>query len=60
MGIIEIINVPLLLGAFGILLFFIWLGRYADRIDKKRKKPPSTHNVHKAESASSKSQIRMK
>lgn len=40
MGIIEIINVPLLLGAFGILLFFIWLGKYADRIDKKRKKPP--------------------
>jgi hypothetical protein len=40
MGIIEIINVPLLLGAFGILLFFIWLGRYAERVDKKRKKAP--------------------
>ncbi|MCB2425777.1 hypothetical protein [Methylophaga pinxianii] len=40
MGIIGIINVPFLIGAIGTLLFFIWLGRYAERIDKKRKKPP--------------------
>lgn len=36
MGIIEIINVPLLIGAIGILIFFIWLGRYAERMDEKR------------------------
>lgn len=36
MGIIGIINVPLLIGAIGILLFFLWLGRYAEKIDKNR------------------------
>lgn len=40
MGIIEIINVPLVIGLIGTLLFFIWLGRYAERVEKKRDNAP--------------------
>lgn len=45
MGIIGIINIPLLIGAIGILLFFIWLGRYAERMDEQRDEIQSSKNI---------------
>lgn len=38
MTLFGIINIPLVIGGISILLFFIWLGRHADAVDKKRKK----------------------
>lgn len=36
-----VINIPLVIGGIGTLLFFIWLGKYAERTDKKRERKNS-------------------
>lgn len=36
MAIFELLNLPLLIGGIGTVLFFIWLGKHAERMDKKR------------------------
>lgn len=43
MAIFEQLNLPFLIGAIGILLFFLWLGKHAERMDKKRE------NIKKAQ-----------
>lgn len=47
MAIFELLNLPLLIGGIGTVLFFIWLGKHAERMDKKRENIKKSQSMRK-------------
>jgi hypothetical protein len=47
MVIFELLNLPLLIGAIVMLLFFIWLAKHAERMDKKRENIKKSQSMRK-------------